>query len=184
MHSHFEKALIIKAVPYSDKDMIVHLLGEGSGKLAVFARGCRGSKKRFPGGVDPTTFVKVELKKGKGNLPSLLGTENLFHLNNLNSSLNRISASFLLCECIDLLVAEHQVVDGLFASAVNSMIELDDKAKTPLASLQNGLKDLLRITGFLNPTESLSLEKLIQRIEYTAGRGLNSKETVLKSLSS
>ncbi len=60
------EAVLLRAVPYGEADLIVHLLGRRLGKLGAFARGARKSVKRFGGGLEPFTLLRVEVQERRG----------------------------------------------------------------------------------------------------------------------
>jgi DNA repair protein RecO (recombination protein O) len=55
-------AVVVKAVPYGDADLIVTLYTRARGKLSALARGARGSKRRFAGALGTMVVSRVELR--------------------------------------------------------------------------------------------------------------------------
>jgi DNA repair protein RecO (recombination protein O) len=55
-------AVVVKAVPYGDADLIVTLYTRARGKLSALARGARGSRRRFAGGLGTLVVSRVELR--------------------------------------------------------------------------------------------------------------------------
>jgi DNA repair protein RecO (recombination protein O) len=69
------RALLLRATPYRDADLVVDLLSVEHGRLAALARGARKSRRRFGGVLDYFNLLEVELRLGRGGLGSLRGAE-------------------------------------------------------------------------------------------------------------
>jgi len=66
------EGVIAGGVDYGDQDRIVRLLTPEHGRMAVYARGVRGGRKKsLAGALDPGTRVHLELRRGRGPLPIL-----------------------------------------------------------------------------------------------------------------
>lgn len=60
------EAFILRTLPYSEADLIVHALSKEHGLLHFFVRGAKNSKKRFSGGVlQPPHLIKFETNRMK-----------------------------------------------------------------------------------------------------------------------
>lgn len=69
------RALLLRATPYRDSDLVVDLLTAGHGRVAALARGARKSRRRFGGALDYFNLLRVELRRGRGGLGSLGGAD-------------------------------------------------------------------------------------------------------------
>jgi DNA repair protein RecO (recombination protein O) len=67
-------ALLVRAVPYGETDLIVTLLTEAAGKVGARLRGGRRSSKRAAGGVEPFHTLGVALEDRGGELMTLKST--------------------------------------------------------------------------------------------------------------
>jgi len=71
-----DRALLLRATPYRDADLVVDLLTAEHGRLAALARGARNSRRRFGGALDYFNLLGVELRQGRrGRLGTLGGVE-------------------------------------------------------------------------------------------------------------
>gem|GEM_PF-6329058 len=52
-------ALVLRALPYGESDQVVQMLARGRGRIAVFARGARSSKRRFGGALEPFQLCEI-----------------------------------------------------------------------------------------------------------------------------
>ncbi|HSH68333.1 MAG TPA: DNA repair protein RecO [Deferrisomatales bacterium] len=69
------RALLLRATPYRDSDLVVDLLTAAHGRLAALARGARKSRRRFGGVLDYFNLLHVEVGRGRGALGSLGSVE-------------------------------------------------------------------------------------------------------------
>ena len=64
-------AIVVGSVDVGESNRIVKLLTPHRGRLDAFARGARGSKKRYGAALEPGTRLVVDLQRGRGDLPAL-----------------------------------------------------------------------------------------------------------------
>ena len=58
-----EQIIVLKSLPYSESDLIVHGINAQGIKKQFIAKGALKSKKRFSGGVlEPTSFIEIQYK--------------------------------------------------------------------------------------------------------------------------
>ena len=69
------RALVLRAVPYRDADLVVTLFSRDRGKLSAIARSARRSRKRFGAGLDLLTVSDMQVKRSRGEMWNLLGAE-------------------------------------------------------------------------------------------------------------
>ena len=67
--------LVLDKIPYGDRDLIVTILTRDYGVVSAMARGARGSKRRFAGGLDLFVEIAVGFKSGRSALATLVSTE-------------------------------------------------------------------------------------------------------------
>ncbi|MFB6373879.1 MAG: DNA repair protein RecO, partial [Bradymonadaceae bacterium] len=51
---------VLRAVEYSDRDLIVTLFGRETGKFSAICKNARGSKRRFGGGLQPMRRLEAQ----------------------------------------------------------------------------------------------------------------------------
>lgn len=59
-------ALVVRAVPYGEADVVATLFTEALGRVSALARGARRSAKRFGGALDPMHTVRVTVEERAG----------------------------------------------------------------------------------------------------------------------
>lgn len=69
------EAIVIGRQDLGESDRIVRLLTAELGKVDAVARGARASKRRFGGSLDPGTRLLVGLRRGKGDLATLVSAD-------------------------------------------------------------------------------------------------------------
>ncbi len=84
-------ALILRAVPYRDADLVVTLLTPSHGRLGALAKSARASRKRFAGGLHPGSLLRAELVARQHGLASLRGGRLLYAPTGAARALERFS---------------------------------------------------------------------------------------------
>jgi DNA repair protein RecO len=187
--------VILNVYESGDSDLVVHILAEGVGKIALIAKGARRSKKRFAGGLDIFDSGRFEYREGRGSLPLLLSFAPRNALSRIRREMARLSAASLVAECFDLLIKEgnesgRDAVEVLLLG-LRSIEEAEGRHAT-LRGVHLTLHQLLAITGFgvLDQTlpehsKNLSTKQfnaVLYEVEHHAGRELRSKKGVWEYL--
>ena len=96
------KTIVIRKVDYGESDLILGLLTKTEGKISVFARGAKRSKKRFGSALD--LFVEMDAQvKAPRNLHGLWTLESIQIQNThvkLRQNLMSISTTSYVSECL------------------------------------------------------------------------------------
>ncbi len=92
------QAIVVNTVDYGDADRIVHLLTAEQGRVSAMARGARKSRRRFVGALELGNRLDVELKKGRGDLFTLIRADLDHGRPHLRKSLEGITLGAYLCE--------------------------------------------------------------------------------------
>lgn len=109
------EALVLRATPYGEADLVVHLLVRGRGRIPSFARGARRSARRFQGGIEPFTVVEVELSERRGSdLLDLRASTVLDAHLGLRTDLSRLAHAGYATELARELLREREPNDPLF----------------------------------------------------------------------
>lgn len=58
---------VLRAVDYGERDRILTLFTERFGRVDGLAKGCRGSQRRFQGGLEPFHRLRVDVGPGRGS---------------------------------------------------------------------------------------------------------------------
>ena len=63
-----DKVIVLKQIPFSESDLIIHALNPKGALMSFIAKGAVKSKKRFTGGVlEPGHFIGVEYRKSRSS---------------------------------------------------------------------------------------------------------------------
>ena len=187
------EAIIIRAYPSGESDLVLRLIGNSHGKLSVLAKHARKSKKRFGSRLDVFDRGVFELKTGKGSLQVVENFTPIPAFRHLRDDLSRLTIASVICECFDLLLLEG-AEDGDEAYALlSTSLEQLDTSQTLRESLRlcySALAELLSRSGFWDITtqpepSAKSLFQLLQHLEHCSEREVHSKQslmTVVESL--
>lgn len=189
LHRAFE-AVVLRAYPSRESDLVLHLFGPEVGKISVLAKSIRGSKKRF-GALDLFDRGTVELHQGKGSLPLLTSFLPLPGWPALRRDLDALALASLLTECVDNLLHEESSEDGQFyhsyLQALND-ISSADELRARLTALFHSIGSLLSTCGYAEHTAEVvptrnNLRSLLDRVEGCMERRLASRQAVEEILS-
>lgn len=107
------RALVLKKIPYSEKDWVIQFLLETGEVRSAFAAGARHSKRRFPHQFDQTGLYEVEFKIQSEKLPSLQRCELLNHHEALAADLVAYTRWALILEWVSADAGWAQSFDRL-----------------------------------------------------------------------
>ena len=125
-------ALVLRTLPYGESDQVVHLLARGRGRLAVFARGARSSKRRFGGALEPFQLCEVLVSTRTGAQLLSLNESNVVEPHaGLRDDLHRLAHAGYASELAHDLTREHEPADGLFDALCTFLFTL---ARSPATS--------------------------------------------------
>jgi recombinational DNA repair protein (RecF pathway) len=178
-------AIVINKLVLNESDLIITFFTKKIGKIKLFAKSAKKSKKRFPGGLDIFDHGEIifqeEYKKNDSSANQLQKLQSFIPFSsfkNLSSNLLLFTAACLILESLqDMTVEENTDSQAIFELTIQTISELDinnynekqinssnnEHLKT-LSLLSHYLESLLYITGFidLNPT---SLEQQIAELD-------------------
>ena len=109
-----EPAVVLRTHVLGEADLIVTLLSRTSGKLRAAAKGARGSKKRYPGGIDllDCGIFEVAPARTSTQLPRIQSLEQKQFWPMLRTDLKRYTAASYLIELTDALTVEGDADTG------------------------------------------------------------------------
>lgn len=137
-----ERALVIHARPYRETSAIVSLLTPGHGRVAVVARGVRGSKR---GNVlQPFNRVQVSWT-GRGSMYTLTGCDLIRHA---WLSGNSLAAGFYVLELLSRLLPEHETMPSVYAASCWALEHLETGQPPADVVLREFEKLLLEELGY------------------------------------
>ncbi len=187
------EAIIIRAYPSGESDLVLRLVSKSQGKLSVLAKHARKSKRRFGSRLDVFDRGIFEIKTGRGSLPVLENFSAIPAFRRLRDDLSRLTIASVICESFDLLLLEGAEDSDHTYDLLSSSLEALDTSQTLQESLRlchGVLGELLSRSGFLDlstqPQPSAkSLFQLLQHLEHCSEREVQSKQslmTVVESL--
>lgn len=137
-----EQALVLHARPYRETSAIVSLMTAAHGRVAVVARGVRGSRR---GNVlQPFNRVCASWT-GRGSLYTLTGCELVRHA---WLSGNPLAAGFYVLELITRLLPEHEAMPAVFVAACWALERLESNDQAVDLVLREFEKLLLEELGY------------------------------------
>ena len=125
------RALILRTFAYGESDLVVHLLVEGKGRVAAFARGARKSSKRFGGALEPFSLVEaIFSERRSADLLSLHETSLLEGYPGLRLDLGRLAHAGYAAELVHELTRAGEAADAFFALLADFLARLAHAAAT------------------------------------------------------
>jgi DNA repair protein RecO len=176
-------AIVLRARPYRDSDLMAQVLTPTLGKISVIARHARGSKKRFPSSLDLFDRGTARISRERKGGLSIKEFSPSHSLIKLRGDLDKLTLASLLCECFDLVIQEDsgsshaplfEVLD-LALNAIEEAAELRISLRATVVALQSlvsheGLADLSvhtpgsrMLNGALDAIEHFTERRLLTR---------------------
>jgi len=128
----------------------VELFIRGHGKISAIARSAKTSKRRFPGGLEPFSKMKVRLKV-QANRPLATLEESDIRIGNIGirDSFDKITVASYATELISILVQANEAADEIFVVFELFMSRLADQEDDTLPKLLLDFETALtRFSGF------------------------------------
>lgn len=178
-------AIVLRARPYRDNDLMAQLLTPTLGKLSAIGRHARGSKKRFPSSLDlfdrGTARIGRE-RKGSLSIKEFTPARSLVKL---RCDLDKLTLASLLCESFDGVIQENTGTSGqlfeLLDLALNA-IEEAEQLRPSLRATVVALHSLASLEGITDLSAhapgSRMLHTLLDAIEHFTERRLITRPTV------
>ncbi len=179
-------AIVLRARPYRDSDLMAQVLTPTLGKVSVIGRHARGSKRRFPSSLDlfdrGTARIARE-RKGGLSIKEFTPSHSLIKL---RGDLDKLTLASLLCESFDLVIQEEsgcgqaQLFEVLDL-ALNAIEEASD-LRTSLRATVVALQSLVVHEGIIDLSAhapgSRMLHAVLNAIENFAERRLLTRSAV------
>ena len=120
-----DKALILKRIDYQEKDRIITILGEKTGKMSLIAKSVRGPKSKLAGSVELFSLIGIQFVEGRGELGTLTGARLLEHYHQLVADLNKMVKA---AECLRVIdkICDKDNGKEYFLPVWNTLRALDD----------------------------------------------------------
>lgn len=98
-----DRAIVLSRTNYGERDRIITLLGQKSGKITVFAKGVRAQKSRLAGGIELLCITDITFVEGKSDLKTLTSTRLLSYYERLSSNMNYMQQAFGAIKAINTI---------------------------------------------------------------------------------
>ncbi len=179
-------AIVLRARPFRDSDLMAHLLTPTMGKISAIGRHARGSRKRFPSSLDLFDRGTARLTREKNGALTIKEFSPSHSLAKLRYDLDKLTLASLLCEAFDLVLQENTGEDSseifeildLSLNAIDEAIEL----KTSLRATLVGIVSLAKKEGIIDLSTSApgsrTLSIALESIERFCERKLLTKSSV------
>lgn len=155
---HLE-GIILRSYPFGESDAIYRILTPTHGKISAIAKGVKRSKRRFASPPEPFDCGRMELVKGRGELPLLQGFVPTRTFRAIRESLNLFQAACILSESFDAMLQEHSTehASELYHTALDGlelMSTAPQNGEAVFVPATRTLRKLIRITGFLEEEQN------------------------------
>jgi recombinational DNA repair protein (RecF pathway) len=179
-------AIVLRARPFRDNDLMAQLLTPSLGKVSVIGRHARGSKKRFPSSLDLFDRGSARLSLEKSGSICVKEFTPSHSLVKLRGNLDKLTLASLLCECFDLVLQENSGEDSaeifevldLSLNAIDEALELRTGLRATLVALTTLAKREGIIDLTSHPPGSRTLHAILQAIERFSERRLMTKSSL------
>lgn len=101
------EAIVVGTFDLGEADRIVRTLSAERGRTSALARGARSSRRRFVGLFEPGNRLRLELRRGRGELPLVTGAEPVAVPQRARTDLDRLALLAYGCELCSALAPEH-----------------------------------------------------------------------------
>lgn len=117
MKIHRTTAIILKKIPYSERDLVVTLFTREGGRLNLFAPGAVGSKKRFGPTLDLFNCLEVHYGNGRSSSAGQMRQATLLEgMSGLRNDLTRFAVACYFSELLLEFLPERDAFPDLFQS--------------------------------------------------------------------
>jgi DNA repair protein RecO (recombination protein O) len=121
-------AIILRNRDYNESDKIVTFFSLEHGKGSGLAKGCRKPKSSLRGVIQPFSYSRLAIAKGKGSLDIITQGETINAFIGLRTDLTKISYASYIAELADAALPEKKTGPNMFALilAAFSLVEMTD----------------------------------------------------------
>ncbi len=123
-----ENVLLLKKIPHNDKNTLYVFLGEQQGKFTSIAYHIEKSVKRGGHYLDYLNLLNIEFKHSSKKLPEIQNISLIEHWSKLRSNYDGISLALSWLQWINQITAEHQNINGLFASVLQALQSVENNS--------------------------------------------------------
>ena len=107
------EAIILKQIPFLEKDRIITVYSQEYGKLRLVAKGIRSPKSKFGGSLETLNSVSLSIIK-RTNLDLITEVYTNITYVNLRNDLDLLSKSMYWIELIDSFTVQNEPIENMF----------------------------------------------------------------------
>lgn len=186
------EGIILVTYPSRESDLVLKVLTLNMGKLTLYARAAKKSKKRFGTSIDHFEHLNLEYEEqGRSTMLTLKESSTVCSYPKLREDLGRLVCASLLCEVMERIIPENspepETIFYLLKSAFEEFEESSEYKQT-LRICYEKLYLILMFAGLIDKEpETPSARKLfllIELVEEQIQAHLKSKQSVYEIINS
>lgn len=143
-----DTAIVLTRTDFSEKDRILTVLGEKSGKTTLIAKSVRSANSKLAGSIELFGETEVQFAAGKGKMQTLTGARLKIHYTNIQKNLDNTIFGYEMLKLISK-VCEEGNGQEFYDLLKHSMGALEDEAYGLGLAKTWFFANLLRETGHL-----------------------------------
>jgi len=148
-----EKLIVLRVIPHSESDLVIHGLNVHGAKAVFYARGALKSRKRFGGGIlEPTHYIQVEYRVSHRSPEAMAQLQEAILLEDfpkLREDYERLELALHCLTLTDRMSKEGMMhSEGVFHLLGNTLRTIESSENLPLLKLHFELK-LIALQGDL-----------------------------------
>lgn len=157
--------IIIKRKNFGESDRIITVFTKQQGKITIKAKGVRKITSRRSSHVELINYGVMNLYKGQG-MPILTEIETKQSFHKIKTNLQKTGYAYHICELIDGLCPENQVLPAVFNLFLETLCILDNHAahKSILSEFEISLLTVLGYWADKQHSTNIQTEHLIESI--------------------
>lgn len=179
-------AIVLRARPYRDSDLMAQILTPSMGKISAIARHARGSRKRFPSSLDLFDRGVARLTREKNGSLSIKEFSPSHSLVKLRGDLDKLTLASLICEAFDLVIQENTGEDStesfeildLSLNAIDEAVDLKTSLRGTFVALATIAKKEGIVDVSTHAPSKRALEAILNAIEQFSERRLMTRSSV------
>jgi DNA repair protein RecO (recombination protein O) len=152
MAEHRDRAVVLRARPYREYDVLITLFGERLGKVSAIGRGARRATSQMAAATQLLALADVRLVEGRSSLWTLAGAELAALYPRLRDDFERTARGAMLADALDELTSEHDPAPQMFGCLTGGLGALD-RGEAPRVVFVAGLWQMLREAGLAPPVD-------------------------------
>ncbi len=114
MQPHSSEAIVLKAVPHGESNLVVSFLCREQGLLRGFAPGGRNSRKRFGPALESFSSIQLIWTAGRGDLVLMKEADLLDLRTGLRTRLPSLALAAYACELVEKILPHHEASPEAF----------------------------------------------------------------------